>query len=355
MRRNVLMTATGLLLIFAPMSAARSARLRFHGALRVLAAQPTGTAAGDSPLTITLSRPLPAKVPPGSRPRLSPDIAGRWSEPTPDTLRFTPYGAYTSGTHVTVTVPARLAAADGAHLRAPYKFSFTAGAYSDVRLVQLLAQLDYLPVRLASSLTLGNPRAQIRAAYTPPPGRLTVGPGWPAELRRLWTSQRALVIAGGIRAFEAQHNMTMDGIVSPQLWTALLQAADRQQRNTSGYTYAIASERSPETLTVWHNGAVVLRSLANTGVAGSPTQPGTYPVYEKLQAQVMRGTNLNGSPYADQVYWVSYFHGGDAVHWIARASYGWPQSLGCVELPWNPAKTAYGYLTYGSLVTVNAA
>jgi hypothetical protein len=67
---------------------------------------------------------------------------------------------------------------------------------------------------------------------------------------------------------------------------------------------------------------------------------------------VMQGTNLDGSTYADQVYWVSYFHGGDAVHYFDRGSYGWPQSLGCVELPSTTAQASYGYLTYGSLVTV---
>ena len=66
----------------------------------------------------------------------------------------------------------------------------------------------------------------------------------------------------------------------------------------------------------------------------------------------MRGTNPDGSQYANPVYYVSYFNGGDAVHYFARGGYGYNQSLGCVELPWDAAKKAYPYLTYGSLVTV---
>jgi hypothetical protein len=66
----------------------------------------------------------------------------------------------------------------------------------------------------------------------------------------------------------------------------------------------------------------------------------------------MRGTNPNGSKYAEQVYYVSYFRGSLAVHYDLRPSYGFPQSLGCVELPMNEAKQAFPYLTYGSLVTV---
>ena len=54
---------------------------------------------------------------------------------------------------------------------------------------------------------------------------------------------------------------------------------------------------------------------------------------------------------------MSYFNGGDAVHAFPRPYYGGYQSLGCVELPYNGtgpgvAETVYGYLTYGSLVTV---
>ena len=66
----------------------------------------------------------------------------------------------------------------------------------------------------------------------------------------------------------------------------------------------------------------------------------------------MSGTNPGGSHYSDPVSFVSYFNGGDAVHYFPRGSYGSQQSLGCVELPYNAAERAYPYLTYGSLVTV---
>jgi len=97
---------------------------------------------------------------------------------------------------------------------------------------------------------------------------------------------------------------------------------------------------------------VVLRSPVNTGIAASPTADGTFPVYLKFYFTYMKGTNPDGSKYDDPVYYANYFNGGDAVHQFARGSYGWYQSLGCVELPWDAAKTAYSYLNYGSLVTV---
>ena len=95
-----------------------------------------------------------------------------------------------------------------------------------------------------------------------------------------------------------------------------------------------------------------MRTPANTGIGGRGTAPGTFPVFERLRSQVMRGTNPDGSQYADLVQWVAYFNGGDAVHYMPRASYGSPQSLGCIELPYAAAEQAWGYLSYGTLVTV---
>jgi hypothetical protein len=59
-----------------------------------------------------------------------------------------------------------------------------------------------------------------------------------------------------------------------------------------------------------------------------------------------------GSSYADPVQFVAYFRAGQAVRYFPRYSYGWPQSLGCVELPLDAAARARPYLTYGSLLTV---
>jgi len=79
----------------------------------------------------------------------------------------------------------------------------------------------------------------------------------------------------------------------------------------------------------------------NTGIPASPTVDGTFPVYLRFYFTHMKGTNPDGSKYDDPVWYVSYFNGGDAVHYFPRGSYGWYQSLGCVELPWNAAARAY--------------
>jgi lipoprotein-anchoring transpeptidase ErfK/SrfK len=66
----------------------------------------------------------------------------------------------------------------------------------------------------------------------------------------------------------------------------------------------------------------------------------------------MSGFNPDGSYYHDPVYWINYFNGGDAVHGFVRASYGFPQSLGCVELPIPTAHVAFNHLAVGDLVSV---
>ena len=93
-------------------------------------------------------------------------------------------------------------------------------------------------------------------------------------------------------------------------------------------------ESLPQTLTLWHDGRVILRTPVNTGIASRPTDLGTFPVYLHLTETTMAGTNPDGSHYNDPgVPWVNYFSGGDAVHGFSRGSYGWPQSVGCVEVP----------------------
>jgi hypothetical protein len=68
----------------------------------------------------------------------------------------------------------------------------------------------------------------------------------------------------------------------------------------------------------------------------------------------MSGTNPDGSPYSDPgVPYVAYFNGGDAVHGFLRGGYGYPQSLGCVELPYSAASVVFTYDPIGTLVGVS--
>jgi len=321
---------------------------------------------GAASITVTYNQPLPATAP---LPALSPAIPGSWQR-TGDAVVFTPETGFPAGTHVTVIVQGTT----GSSGRSGSSASFTTGKYSTLRLQEVLAQLGYLPLTWTPAATTahrgyqqtsvagttaapatpaGSAAAQLSAAYAPPTGTFHWQPGYPAQLHSFWAQGESNTLdRGAITGFEADHGLPTDGVAGAKVWTALLSAAAKDQQNTHGYSYAITNKGSPETLTIWHNGSKVFSSLANTGIGVAPTVDGTFPVYEKLTYQIMSGTNPDGSHYADPVSWVSYFNGGDAVHYFPRGSFGYPQSLGCVELPYSAAKQAYPYLPYGTLVTV---
>ena len=67
----------------------------------------------------------------------------------------------------------------------------------------------------------------------------------------------------------------------------------------------------------------------------------------------MKGTNLDGTTYNDpNVPYASYFNGGDALHGFIRASYGTPQSNGCIEMSYADAALVWALTPIGTLVTV---
>ena len=315
---------------------------------------------GAAPVTVVFSAPLAADSP---MPALTPAIDGSWERVSPTIVQFVPTRGFTPQTRVRLVIPAGpsgVRSSTGGPLAAQVVDKFWTGTYSTLRLEQLLAQLGYLPLTwmpVTGRLPVASASAsgQLSAAYSPPPGTFTWQPGYPAQLRNMWLPGRPnLLVTGAVMAFESDHGMTMDGDAGPGVWHALLAAAAAGAGNHHGYTYALASQAIPETLTVWHNGKVILHTAANTGISAAPTTVGTAPVYLRYTFQIMKGTNPDGSKYADPVSWVSYFRSGEAVHYFPRGSYGYPQSLGCVELPYDQAHYVWPFMTYGTLVTVTA-
>jgi hypothetical protein len=314
---------------------------------------------GAAPIIVTFSAPVGTRTP---YPRLTPSVAGTWRT-NGNSMIFTPAQPFGPAVHVTLQVPAGVRARSGSLLAAPVTAEFTTGTYSKAALAQLLVKLGYLPMTWspedpamkAATTDPGDAASQTPQgqAFDPPAGTFHWNAGYPSSLMRLWSPDQAnVLLRGAVMAFQSQHDMAIGGSVTPRLWHALFRAEASGQHDRNGYTYAIASKGSPETLTIWHDGQIVLRSLANTGIPVSPTVDGTFPVYLRFRNTIMSGTNPDGSHYSDPVSFVSYFNGGDAVHYFPRGSYGSEQSLGCVELPYNTAQQAYPYLTYGSLVTV---
>jgi hypothetical protein len=335
------------------------------GPIHLTAITPSSQATGvngAAPIVVTFSGTMSSSSP---KPTITPSVPGSWTADG-NSLIFTPTTPFEPSTRVTVTVPAGTSgvhAADGGLLTSQARSQFTTGGYSQAGLAVLLAQQGYLPLTWGperGGLAVAGDQAPDPAAqtpqgiaYAPPLGTFSWESGYPATLQAQWSPGQAnVILTGAVMAFESEHNMPINGSLTPQLWKALFAAEQSGERNANGYTYAIASKGSPETLTIWHNGQEVQSSLANTGIPVSPTVDGTFPVFERLRFQIMQGTNPDGSHYADPVQYVAYFNSGDAVHYFPRGSYGSPQSLGCVELDLADAAHAWPYLTYGSLVSV---
>jgi hypothetical protein len=310
---------------------------------------------GAAPITVTYSGPLTKSTP---LPTLTPNIPGSW-QVSKDKAIFTPQVGFRQNTHVTVNVPAPA----GTTTTAATSYSFTTGRYSMVRMDQLLAQLGYIPVTWtpadpSGDIPASDANAQLSAAYDPPAGTFTFDSGYPPALTRQWSVGTSNEITNGaIRTFEFDHNMNMDGVAGPHVWAHVLAAVAAGQMNRHGYTYVWVTQAGAEHLKLYHNGHLAITSLVNTGIAGRATADGTFPVYLRYTVTQMQGINPNGTPYNDTVYWASYFNGGDAVHAFPRGSYGWYQSLGCVELPYDGAgpgvaENVWNLITYGTLVTV---
>ncbi len=341
----------------------------------VAAANPAPASADarlDSPITLTFDESV-ARALGTARPRVSPATAGTWTEPDADTLVFTPRGpGFGPGTAVSVSFDRPVTVVGGSSAgsvvaAASGSYRFTVTQASVLRLQQILAQLHYLPLNFTPAPGVRAPASvagEVATLGSPLKGSFS----WrwqsaPASLQAQWQpGSPTVMVKGALMAFMAAtesssySGYTADDETVTQLadasWQALLSAAAANQVDPGPYSYVYVSETLPETLSLWENGTTVLTSPTNTGIPGEPTALGTYPIYVRYTFNYMSGFNPDGSYYDDPVYWINYFNGGDAVHGFVRASYGFPQSLGCVELPIPTAQAAFNRLAIGDLVTV---
>jgi L,D-transpeptidase catalytic domain len=310
-------------------------------------------------LYITFSKPI-GDVFGSSRPRLTPSTPGHWYEANSHTLAFAPSGMGVAfGSHVQVQLPHSVAVTSGSGgaLHTTSQIEWTVPPGSMLRLQQLLAQAGYLPLdwHPSGAEVAHTPSAEAQAAVAAPSGTFTWRYGnTPHQLQALWSAGKENTITrGALMKFEDENGITVDGLAGAAVWRKLIDDAIARKRLTSGYSYVYVHREVPETMTLWHDGHVVVSSPANTGISGAETELGTFPVFEHLPETTMSGTNPDGSHYEDPgIKWVSYFNGGDALHNFNRSSFGTPQSLGCVELPLDTSAQIYPYTPIGTLVTI---
>ncbi len=320
-------------------------------------------AAGDpisplDPVRLTFSQPV-ARAIGDARPTFSPAVSGTWRETDSHTLVFVPRGfGFPFDSDLHLKLPSGLSVSvGGAAATSSKAVSWKVAGASFLRLQQLLAEQGYLPVAWQPT---GDPvaqrkQAEVNAAVAPPDGTFI----WryantPSELQSQWEAgQPNQITRGAVMMFEHDHDLAVDGSAGPMVWHALIADAVAGKKKTDGYSYVYVHRNVPQLLTLWHNGSIVLTSPGNTGVPAAPTALGTFPVFEHIPVGTMSGTNPDGSHYNDPgIQWISYFHGGEALHAFTRASFGTPQSLGCVELPLATAAQVWPYTPIGTLVTI---
>jgi peptidoglycan hydrolase-like protein with peptidoglycan-binding domain len=321
------------------------------GAAAIAQPAPGSRIKPTSPITLTFSKPVSSVL--GSHPPpVSPNTAGTWHRPNSHTLQFVPSGyGYGLGATVKIGLPASV------HVNGANGATWSVPAGSTTRLQQLLATLGYLPYNFStsgSSVAL-TPAAQEQAAVSAPSGTFSLR--WqniPSWYKSQWApGSYGELTKAAVMAFENTHGMTADGVDGPQVWNALISDVIQGKRNSFGYTVVDVSQGSPESESTWHNGKTVVSGAVNTGVASMPTANGTFAVFEHLPVTTMSGTNADGSHYVDPgIPSVSYFNGGDALHGFIRPGYGYPQSDGCVEMPYSEAAAVYPYTPIGTIVHV---
>jgi hypothetical protein len=309
----------------------------------------TGVAASES-VNVELSTAL---APSSPLPSFSPPVAGTWTRVSPDVLQFTPSGPFVPGTTENLVIPGGglgMYTTQGQRLPQSTTVTFTIAPGSTLRLQQILAQLGYLPVAFSPTI----PPTPAQEANVQQGTFTWRWPLLPTSLTSQWVpGTYGVITKGAVMRFETTHTLAVDGAAGPAVWSALLSAVISGSGDPDPYNYVDVTKTSPETVHVYENGAIVYTTPANTGVAAAPTATGTFPVFEHLQSATMTGTNPTGSHYVDPgIPWVSYFNGGDALHGYVRASYGFPQSDGCVEMPPANAAVVWPYTPLGTLVTV---
>ena len=311
----------------------------------------------QSPITLTFNKPV-AKALSGAMPTVSPADSGTWAKVNSHTIRFEPSGyGYGLGAKVQVNLPS------GIHLiggTGDPVGTWSVPSGSTARLQQLLSMLGYLPLnfKYASGTSVADTmEAEEQAAVTAPTGSFSWRyPDTPSALQSQWQAGTyGELTKAAVMAFESNNDMTADGIAGPAVWKSLIQAALKNETNPNGYTFVYVHEASSgETETTWHDGRTVASGEVNTGTAAAGgTATGVYAVFEHLPSTTMSGVNPDGSHYTDPgIPDVSYFNGGDALHGYIRSSYGFPQSDGCVEMPYSEAAAVYPYTPVGTVVDV---
>ena len=144
----------------------------------------TQDVAPNTPISLTFSAPVSLRK---AAPVVTPNMAGKWVRTNPTTLTYALDSPLIPSSQVTVTIPGGshgLQSANGATLPTSHSVAFGVAAGDTLRLQQLLAQLNYLPVGFSPS---GPAPARADLAQDQPGTFSWRWPGLPSELTSQWT------------------------------------------------------------------------------------------------------------------------------------------------------------------------
>lgn len=303
---------------------------------------------------------------------ITPAIATAWSQVGSTTFQAMITGAgFVPMTTYVVSVPTGLSCATSCSFTGTRAVSVTAQG-SLVWLDQLLAEGGYLPVAFtpsggtppagttttqstSTSTTTTLPPFTPSSTIAPTPGTFSWRfPNLPPSAKALWSvGTLNPLVKAALARFQGLRGLPVTGQPSMWTWKLLLGRLSIGQFDSGPYAYVDVTESRPETMTLYLDGVVAVRSPANTGIYAAPTTLGSFFVYVKYRSQTMRGTNPDGTTYNDPgVPFVSYFYQAEALHYFTRPGYGWPQSLGCIELPYATASTIWPLTPIGTVVTI---
>ncbi len=277
-----------------------------------------------------------------------PALATAWQQISAHEVQAVVTGSIKPATSYTILLPTRMRCSATCAFIGVRPHVAT-GATSTTWEEQLLAELNYLPVSFTATSPQSDPSQPANGTFT------WKYPALPQALQSQWVlGANGAILRGALMNFQSVNNLPTTGVADAATWSALVSAALSHKVDPTTYNYVSVTESSPDTLILYVKDHVKFRTLVNTGISASPTQVGTFPVYLRFLSTTMSGTHPDGSHYSDPgIQWVSYFNGGDALHEFPRYSYGFPQSLGCVEMPFASAQTVFPFTPIGTLVTVN--
>jgi lipoprotein-anchoring transpeptidase ErfK/SrfK len=319
--------------------------------VRISATVPASLADNLPLLRLHFSVPTKARSLPPLRTK--PALHVQWQQIGPTTVQAVVTSSLAPATSYTIAEPTQMRCAKTCTFTA-FRPQVASVATDLTWEAQLLAELHYLPLTFTPGTAQTSPSEQVNGAFT------WEYPNLPVSLSSQWVlGTDNVILTAALKTFQSQRNLPVTGDVDPTTWSDLVAAANNNAVDPATYDYVDVNENvgvvTNETLTLYVAGKAIFSTPVNTGIEPVPTTLGTFAVYERFVTTTMSGKNPDGTTYHDpDIPWVSYFNGGDALHGFIRAQYGFPQSLGCVEMPFAAAKTIFPYTPIGTLVTVRA-